>query len=275
MYPTAAGPKFVTRKYSQHSAKHGAAFCHRLFFGHDVFSKGPDNPFRILVGQYGWTRGCIQVGRHLVADTFSKAGLPLPFHSYLDHTKDGQLTNYLLTWTKYLTGGNAAEINQYFGRLFSLRAQDIIAQGITWGICKAYLALAHIEDPMRACQTRLLAYSTAFFTNFGKGMLITGGVPYVNWAALVMLVKELVQYWILSKHASGELERLMRELEDETAHLIAEGELIVQDVEMTGLDLPTYSSQEDYLGEVGKHYVQSERLWTRIADIVEESEHDY
>lgn len=54
---------------------------HRLLFGHDVLATGrglmPYNPFELMYQQKG-LMGIVQAVRHLLADTMSKQGLPVP-----------------------------------------------------------------------------------------------------------------------------------------------------------------------------------------------------
>ncbi len=58
----------------------------------------PHNPFAMMIEQEGSVSGgALQATRHLMADTFSKQGLPFPFSSYLDtQTKNGRPWNKII-----------------------------------------------------------------------------------------------------------------------------------------------------------------------------------
>ena len=61
--------------HTTRGGKDFASYLHRLYGGHDPFSIGHgDNPFILLVKQYGIPKGILQAVMHLVADTFSKQG---------------------------------------------------------------------------------------------------------------------------------------------------------------------------------------------------------
>lgn len=114
----------------------GAQGIHRLFYGHDPFSIGADNPFIVLSNQYGLVRGIVQALRHLLADTFSKQGLPIPFHSFLDYSNSGNLDNWLGTWASQLKGNSGMNQMEAFGHIGTIRMQDFMSQGLTWALCK-------------------------------------------------------------------------------------------------------------------------------------------
>ena len=80
---------------------------HRLLFGHDVLATGkgliPFNPFTLMFEQQGLA-GVLQAARHLIADTMSKQGLPVPGSSFFDiDREDGNPWNKIIDWAQVLS----------------------------------------------------------------------------------------------------------------------------------------------------------------------------
>lgn len=87
--------QFINRAYEPADVGY-----HRLLWGHDIINLGVDNPFRLMFEQQGIS-GILQAVRHLVADTTSRQGLPLPGSATFDYIKDnGKVSNYLLELAK-------------------------------------------------------------------------------------------------------------------------------------------------------------------------------
>jgi len=218
---------------------------HRLMYGHDIFSLGPDNPFALLIKQEGSIlRGIAQVFRHLVADTFSNQGLPIPFHSFFDYAKDnGKLGNTLLDLAKAATnGGDGSEIVQAFGNLFTIKAADIGATGLTSALCAVHNHVMNKGDEAAASQVRAIAYSSQFFGKAAIGVVKTG-VPFISWPTAVMTVKEMYSLYRLNYRDIAALEQATERLCLENARLEAE-------VFESGRGLVSHPGARGYLKEL-------------------------
>lgn len=257
------GVKFLTRNGDNPEVP-----FHRVLFGHDVFSNASDNPFIVSAKQYGILRGLLQAVRHLIADTFSKQGLPIPGHSYFDFLKEsGGTGNYLIEITKRITKDaklanpdvDTVKYSEAFNHLFTLRAQDIVSQGLTWGLCLGYFKVSGIKDKVRQSQIKILAYFISLFTNFFVGMSKTGGVPYINWATLTILIKEFVNFYRLNWLELKHLEKI-------TANIVKENQEIEALVFSTGTDLISYETGLSYIQEIKKQ----EKLYEDLINIFEE-----
>ncbi len=170
---------------------------HRLFWGHDIFSIGPDNPFALGIKQYGLFKGIIQTFRHLIADTCSKQGLPLPFSSYFDYKKDGgkrgnHLLDFCQKYSEEVFGKKQGGANnEVFNHIFSIHMQDVIASGFTSAGIKAYCFARDIQDRERVEQMRIIAFGF----NFGGSALIgelKTSIPYINWICLIQMFKSII-----------------------------------------------------------------------------------
>lgn len=197
---------------------------HRFFWGHDplsfefggdypYISPSDDNPFSLLKKQYGTIRGPYKTAKHLIADTFSRQGLPLPGHSYFDYqyfndnAQKMKTANRLIGWTREIAKGSAINPGEAINHLFTLRAQDIASQGLTWAICFSYIKYRGITDEIKKSQLKLMAYAISFYTNFFVGMYKTGGVPYINWPTLSLLIKESFSFYMINKKEIRDLEK--------------------------------------------------------------------
>ncbi|AIQ56178.1 hypothetical protein [Paenibacillus borealis] len=232
---------------------------HRLMRGHDPFSMSGDNPFQLLCNQHGLLKGILQVFRHLTADTFSKQGLPIPFHSFFDYEKDGKLSNWLLKITKESV--KAADVNQVtaFNHMFTVRMQDIGVQGLVYALCRAYFFAHDIKDDIRKSQVKIIAYTSCFFTHGITGMVRQGGVPYINWPTLSMLMKEMFVLFKLNYQEIKSLERV-------TASLVTENRLLERKVYETGNSLVSHVDGSGYIRELQKQ----DRIFEDLVDFFEE-----
>lgn len=235
------GGNYITRK----GDKPEFGF-HRLFFGHDILSIKGDNPLMLMIEQYGIVKGITQLLRHLIADTFSKQGLPLPGHSFLDYTKtNGRTGNYLINLTKHLNKGSNIGHLGAFNHLFSIRMQDILAQGLTWGIITSYIKAMKIQDKIRISQLKFSAYSISFFVNAVSGMVNTGGLPYINWTTFSMLTKESFTFFKLNYEEIKELESL-------TDNIIKSNIKLEERVFATGGNIRSFDCADDFFLHLGK-----------------------
>ena len=183
---------------------------HRLLFGHDILATGeslrPHNPFALMYQQSG-LMGVAQAARHIIADTMSKQGLPLPGSSYLDTERDGgRPWNRIIDWVQELSAeacGSKKMAQDIYSHMFTVRAQDMAAGGLVAALNGAYEAARGIDDPVRRAQIGLVGVSVAFFGQAAVGAARQHGVPYINNAMVPQVAKA---YGALLR-ASGERTR--------------------------------------------------------------------
>ena len=216
---------------------------HRLLRGHDPFSIGHgDNPFSVLMKQHGAFRGIVKVFQHLVCDTFSKQGLPVPFHSYFDFFDDkGNLSNKLITWTKKIADDSGTDIRTTFKNLFTIQASDVISTGLTWTLCSIHIKMRKMEDPVMIAQTKIIGYSAQFFSR-SIIMSVKTGVPALSWPTLALLLKEIAAFYIANWKEIHKLEKITKEL-------VKTNNSLENSVFETRKDLPTYNNSAGYIEE--------------------------
>lgn len=191
---------------------------HRLFYGHDplsLFAENPDNPFALMVEQKGLF-GILQVVRHLIADTFSKQGLPFPGHAVFEYAKEGNRPwSHLLDLVQELSTeayGNKVHAEQIYEHLLTIRAQDIAGGMLQVAAVNGYLRARGITDDVRTSQVRLTAYSMGFFSQAIAGSLKQNGVPYINAPLATAMAKALASLLLASNKRTLALERESNEL---------------------------------------------------------------
>jgi hypothetical protein len=205
---------------------------HRIFWGHDIFSISGDNPFSLCIKEYGIGRGILQAVRHLIADTCSHQGLPLPFSSRFDYVvieNDAKgndvrkVKNHLLDFgqdysSEVLGKKQAGFNNEVFNHLFSIHMQDILSCGLVAAGIAAYCKGRKIEDQIRCAQMRVIGYMCTAYGSAIIGAVTHNGIPFINWPAFVALAKNVIQMvWISNKEVSAiiaETERLISKREE-------------------------------------------------------------
>lgn len=207
---------------------------HRLFWGHDPLSTSggltSDNPFVLMFNQAKeegrnglW--GILQASRHLMADTFSKQGLPLPGSSHFDYSLDnGRPWNHLIDIVQQLSVeayGNKAQAEALYEHLLTIRAQDLAGGMAVCAMTSAYLKARNVDDEIRAAQIRLVAYSMGFFMQALVGAARQKGVPYINVPLGVASAKSLASLLVKSNVETYRLGR-------ETNRLIGRKEQLLE-----------------------------------------------
>ena len=247
--------KLETKKFVNRAYKAADIGYHRLLWGHDIFSFGADNPFKLMFDQKGVV-GILQAVRHLIADTTSKQGLPFPGSSYFDYSgEDGKVSNYIINVAKNLSEesvGNKRNAQTIYSHMFTVRAQDIMGGGAIAGFAAMYFKIRGIEDTIRKVQFRLIAYSVAFFGEALLGAAKQGGVPYINIPLATAVFKNLAQLYYYSIKET-------RQLQDKTYELIARGDELKTLVDDTGKGLVSYDNADAYIDELlqGQDHVDS------------------
>ena len=163
----------------------GNAYCifHRLLWGHDILSVKGDNPFALMFNQQGLS-GILQAVQHLLADTTSKQGLPLPGSSFLDVVDENNKTsNYLIQIAQQLseeTTGTKASAQELYSHMMTIRAQDVTAGVVVKLVTELYFRIRKIDDNIRRSEIRLIAYAVNFLGEAVVGCFRQNGVPYIN-----------------------------------------------------------------------------------------------
>ena len=163
----------------------GNAYCifHRLLWGHDILSLKGDNPFALMFEQQGLS-GILQAVQHLLADTTSKQGLPLPGSSFLDVVDENNKTsNYLIQIAQQLseeTTGTKASAQEIYSHMMTIRAQDVTAGVVVKLVTELYFRMRKIEDNIRRSEICLIAYSVNFLGEAVVGCFRQNGIPYIN-----------------------------------------------------------------------------------------------
>lgn len=205
---------------------------HRVFWGHDIFSIKGDNPFVLLIQEYGLGKGVIQAIRHLVADTCSHQGLVIPgssFFDYIDTSVDGAgnvtkkarngLLDFCQQYSSEALGQKQAGFdNEVFNHLFSIHMQDVLSSGLVAAAISVYCKARRITDETRKVQMRVIGYMGVAF-----GSAIIGaakyGIPYINWPAFFALAKNTMQMIHISN-------KEVRAIMVETERLLTEGQTL-------------------------------------------------
>lgn len=198
---------------------------HRIFWGHDIFSFGKDNPFYLSVKQYGLLKGIFRAFSHIIADTCSTQGLPLPGHSWFDYKTENGISNHLLDFCKKYSKevlGNAqgGANSDVFNHFFSIHAQDVASQGLTTFLSTVYLKARGITDKMRCCQFRVVSSFVNFYGGCIIGTIKSGGIPFINWPAAIVLIKNNIQMVYISNKETRELLFKTELIVDEGAEII-------------------------------------------------------
>lgn len=202
---------------------------HRLFFGHDILSKGGDvmdNPFYLMFHQEGddgnplGMQGVLQASRHLVGDTFSKQGLPLPGSSYFDYeNENGRPWNYLIDLCQRLSEsgyGSKTYAEPIYEHLLTIRAQDIAGGMAAKAITSGYFKIRKLDDSVRVAQVRLLSYTMSFYAQAIVGAVKQKGIPYINAPLGAAMVKECGSLLIASNAHTNKLNKQTMEIHGTT-----------------------------------------------------------
>lgn len=229
----------INRKYATRLAEEagnayilngGTSGPHRIFWGHDILSFHKDNPFFLMQKQYPGVKGVIQAIKHLTADTFSKQGLPIPTTSWWDYTYKNangvtKVGNKLLDFCnrmyKDLPHDKVSVTtfnNDIFNHMFSIHIQDITVQSAEKVLCKVYFKIRNITDTVIQHQFKLISFSVLFYMNSLIGA-VKYKIPYINWIAGSMMVKELVELYCASNMETYRLEQVTKKIIERTAQL--------------------------------------------------------
>ena len=221
------------------------AYClfHRLLWGHDILSFGEDNPFRLMFKQKG-LGGILQAVRHLIADTASKQGLPLPGSSHFDFVDDrGKISNYLISISQQLseeTFGNKANAQEIYAHMMTIRAQDISAGVVVKLMSELYFKIRKIDDELKKHEITFIAYGINFIGEAVVGAIRQNGVPYINTPIAIAMGTSFAKF-CCAEH------KQMKQLTANTERLTSEVELLCDSYDEVSALLPKYDSSEDII----------------------------
>lgn len=211
----------IDKKFIKRDKNNAYVMFHRLLWGHDIFSVSEDNPFYLMVKKQGLS-GIIQALQHLLADTTSKQGLPIPGSSYLDFVdENGNLSNYLIEISQQLsieTTGCKRAAQEIYSHMLTVRASDIIGAGSNTILNNAYLKIRRITDNIRIQQFRLISYSVSFWIQaiIGAGRM---GVPYCNVPVGIAMLRSFDSLYRSSLNRTRTLVKKGKHLKKKTDHL--------------------------------------------------------
>jgi len=144
----------IERPFKNRNGGNADCLFHRLLWGHDILDFGEDNPFKLMYKQKG-TIGLLQAVRHLIADTCSKQGLPMPGSSFFDfeYEDNGKIktSNYLIKVSKQLSEeafGLKNKGQEIYSHLFTIRSQDVSGGAVVKILSFIYLK---VNIPLMLC----------------------------------------------------------------------------------------------------------------------------
>lgn len=186
--------------FKNRNGENAYGLFHRLLWGHDIFSIGEDNPFKLMFEQKGMS-GILQAVRHLLADTTSKQGLPLPGSSFFDNINEhGKTSNYLIGIAQNLseeTFGNKARAQEIYAHMMTIRAQDVVAGTVVKLLTELYFKIRGIDDKIKRAEIQLISYTVNFVGEAVVGMVRQNGIPYINIPLASAAVSAFIRfcYW--------------------------------------------------------------------------------
>ncbi len=176
------------RQYLKRSGEDGVPFgFHRLFRGHDILSWQGDNPFQLLIGQFGFAEGIKKAILHLLADTCSTQGLPVPLHSIFDVQNGNELDNMLHKWSLAISKETKQKAVSVFNNMFTIHASDMLGGGTTIALQNAYLSICNFETKKAKDIFKIIVQVCNFIITGIIGFIQTH-VPKINHIALYNLV---------------------------------------------------------------------------------------
>ena len=188
-------------------------FGHRTLFGHDLF-----NPFEIDWSEYmdkaaqsgtrlpHWLKAGLYWLRHLLQDTFSNEGLPLPGHSYIRDALNPKSNHELI---------------KYFG---TIKMRDIAGSGVTNLIMGGYIWGTEHDFKRVILTPNYRGFSLmlgANFINLASGLLMPPPFTTLNWSTLPIMGYYLFRLIKMELKIGKELKKRDIILAENEATLIA------------------------------------------------------
>ena len=162
--------------------------------------------------------------------------------------------------------GNGNLAQEYYRHMFTIRVQDVGAQGLVYASSKAYFHFRGVKDKIRQIQYKIISYTTNLIAHALIGSARQGGVPYISWPALTMVIKEVASLYITSNRETKRLERITNNIILENNSLIEMGKKLEEKVFVTGSHLISHENSWDYVEE----YMNEESCIEDLIDFFEE-----
>lgn len=246
----------VDTVFKNRKGENAYGLFHRLLWGHDVLSNHGDNPFALMVKQKGLS-GILQAFQHLIADTASRQGLPLPGSSYLDFEKEnGCISNYLIKIAEDLSEqsvGNKRESQNIYAHMFTIRAQDVAGNATIECLTAGYLRLRRADNAVKIAQFKLLAYSISFLGHMAIGAIRQNGIPYINITEFKEVIHNLAMLY-------SESWKETKQIVSNSDKCIADSEKLLKEVESTTRYIVHHDSDLEYEKELDKGQANINRL---------------
>lgn len=238
----------IERPFKNRDGGNAYPIFHRLLWGHDILSIKADNPFYLMFKQKGLP-GILQAVRHLLADTASKQGLPLPGSSFLDVVDENNSTsNYLIKIAQKLseeTVGNKTKAQEIYSHLATIRAQDVVAGVVVKAVVELYFILRSIDDELRRAEIRLIAYAVNFFGEAAFGCIKQNGVPYINIPLATAMTAAFCRFCYLDYQTDKRLVAVSNEIFERT-------EVIISRYEELDIMLPDLNDENECFAALEK-----------------------
>lgn len=246
----------VDKNFKNRKGKNAYGAFHRLLWGHDILSVNGDNPIVLMIKQKGIS-GILQAFQHLIADTASKQGLPLPGSSYFDFEKEnGAVSNYLIRLSEELSEdsiGNKQLTQSIYSHMFSIRASDCIGSLTIENLSLWYFKVRGCIDDLRQTQFRIISYTIAFLGHLTIGSIRQFGIPYLNISELKAIINNLKNLYVGSWRGT-------RELCSQTEEYIQKSDRLLGEVNGKIRKNISYEEDEDYMMELENGQKNIKRL---------------
>ncbi len=229
-------------------AKQPGGFGHRWKYGHDIF-----NPFEVNWDQYleiakksggnipPWLKAVFYWLRHLLQDTFSKEGLPLPGHSLLrkflnfNNPKTRELLQFLGTMKMRDIAGSAVA--------------NIVMGSYLWGTEKSIKRVV-IEPNYRAFSLMLGANVVTLLS----GLLVPPPATSLNWGAIPVIAYYSIQIIRMEKRIRNELNG-REEILNENDQVLIENEAMLNNISISNGEY--YNNVIKYEKDIEKYYIEA------------------
>ena len=238
--------------FKNRNGENAYGLFHRLFWGHDVLSIKEDNPFILMFRQKGIS-GIVQAVRHLLADTLSKQGLPMPGSSFLDFVnEEGKTSNYLVKISQMLSDAafdNKTRAQEIYSHMFTIKGQDFTYAGFVDVLSILYFKMRSIVDPVRRSEIRLISFSISFWGKAIIGMTKQNGIPYISIPLGKAMILERVHFECLVRKKIKKLHNKTEEICKRVEYLEEQGVFIN---EMIGDDYSDLDKQTGRIVNISK-----------------------